>query len=151
MSSDVWSCMATRHLWLFYRNSRTFTTLFIPAAIGAARLDIQIRSVGFQGFIYTPGILYRETVRVHVQSQSSLLAPLSEVAEPCHQEELLQEELGVQDSDVGCTANQRVGRVGQSVEHILSDQPALFSLHNRLQEVVDHFCVHGPFRWHEHS
>lgn len=114
-------------------------------------------SVGFQGFMYTPGKLYRVKVRVlssidHSQPQSMcLLAPLSEVAEPCHQEELLQEELRVQDSDVGCAANQRVGCVGQSMEHVLSDQPALLSFHNWLQEVGDHFCIHGPFRWNEHS
>lgn len=73
------------------------------------------------------------------------LAPLFKVVEPCHQEELLQEKLRVQDGDVGSAANQGVGGVGQSVEHILADQPALFSLHKWLQEVVDHLSVHGTF------
>lgn len=31
------------------------------------------------------------------------------------------------------------------MEHILADQPALFRFHERLQEVVDHLGVHGPF------
>lgn len=78
--------------------------------------------------------------------QPALVAPLFEVVEPYHQEELLQEKLRVQDGDVGGTTNQGVGCVGQSMEHILTDQLALFSLHKRLQEVVDHLCVHRPFR-----
>lgn len=47
---------------------------------------------------------------------------------------------------MGSTTNQGVGCVGQSVEHILTDEPALFSLHKRLQEVVDHLGVHGSFK-----
>lgn len=47
---------------------------------------------------------------------------------------------------MGGTADQGVGCVGQSMENILTDELALFSLHERLQEVVDHFGVHGSFR-----
>lgn len=46
---------------------------------------------------------------------------------------------------MGGAADQRVGCVGQSVEHILADQAALFSFYEWLQEVVDHLGVHGPF------
>lgn len=46
---------------------------------------------------------------------------------------------------MGGTADEGVGRVGQSVEHVLADQPTLFGLHKRLQEIVDHLGVHGPF------
>lgn len=42
-------------------------------------------------------------------------------------------------------ADQSVGRVGKSVENILSDQTALFGLNDWLQEVVDHLGVHGTF------
>lgn len=69
---------------------------------------------------------------------------LLEVAESCHQEELLQEEFRVQDGDVSGASDQRVGRVGEGVEHVLPDQPAVLGLHERLQEVVDHLSVDGP-------
>lgn len=46
---------------------------------------------------------------------------------------------------MGGAADQRVGRVGQGVEHVLADQTALFGLGEWLQEVVDHLSVHGPF------
>lgn len=46
---------------------------------------------------------------------------------------------------MGGTADQGVGRVGQGVEHVLADQPALSGLHKRLQQIVDHLGVHGPF------
>lgn len=72
--------------------------------------------------------------------------PLLEVVEPRHQEEFLQEELRVQDGDVGSAADQGVGRVWQGVEHVLPDQAALLGLHHWLQEVVDHLGVNGPFR-----
>lgn len=73
--------------------------------------------------------------------------PLLEVVEPRHQEELLQEELGVQHGDVGGSADQRVGSVGQGVEHIVADQSAVLGLDQRAQEVVDHLRIHGP--WEE--
>lgn len=47
--------------------------------------------------------------------------PLLEVAEPGHQEELLEEELGVQHGDVRGAADQGVGSVGQGVEHVVPD------------------------------
>ena len=47
---------------------------------------------------------------------------------------------------MGGAAYQGVGCVGQSMEHILTDKPAIFSFHKWLQEVVDHLGVHGPFR-----
>lgn len=47
---------------------------------------------------------------------------------------------------MGGAADQGVGRVGQSVEHVLPDEPALLGLNQRLQEVVDHLGVHGSFR-----
>lgn len=70
---------------------------------------------------------------------------LFEVVESCHQEELFQEELRVQHGDVGGAADQGVGRVGQGVEHVVPDQPALSGLHQRLQQIVDHLGVHRPF------
>lgn len=45
---------------------------------------------------------------------------------------------------MGGAANEGVGRVGQGVEHVLADQPALSGLHKRLQQIVDHLGVHGP-------
>lgn len=47
---------------------------------------------------------------------------------------------------MSCTANQSVGSVGQSMEHIMSDQSAALSFHQRAQEVVDHFCIHWPWK-----
>lgn len=47
--------------------------------------------------------------------------PLLEVIESRHQEEFLEEEFRVQHSDVSGSANQGVGRVGQGVEHVVSD------------------------------
>lgn len=47
---------------------------------------------------------------------------------------------------MSCTANQSVGSVGQSMEHIVSDQSAALSFHQRAQEVVDHFCIHWPWK-----
>lgn len=46
---------------------------------------------------------------------------------------------------MGGAADEGVGCVGQGVEHVLADQPALSGLHQRLQQVVDHLGVHGPF------
>ena len=46
---------------------------------------------------------------------------------------------------MGGPADEGVGRVGQSVEHVLTDQPTLLGLHERLQEIVDHLGVHGSF------
>lgn len=46
---------------------------------------------------------------------------------------------------MGGSADQRVGRVGQSVENVLTDQPAVFGLHQRLQQVVDHLRVDGAW------
>lgn len=46
-------------------------------------------------------------------------------------------------------ADQRVGCVGQGVEHVLADQPAVLGLHERLQEVVDHLGVDGPCKAEE--
>lgn len=79
----------------------------------------------------------------------SVQVPLFEVVEPRDQEELLQEELRVQNSDVGGAADQGVGCVGQSVENVLSDQPALFRLQQWPQEAVDHLGVYGAFRGEE--
>lgn len=47
---------------------------------------------------------------------------------------------------MGGAADEGVGRVGQGVEHVLANQPALSGLHERLQQIVDHLGVHGPFR-----
>lgn len=46
---------------------------------------------------------------------------------------------------MGGAADEGVGRVGQGVEHVLADQPALSGLHERLQQIVDHLGVNGPF------
>lgn len=46
---------------------------------------------------------------------------------------------------MGGAADEGVGCVGQGVEHVLADQPALSGLHKRLQQVVDHLGVNGPF------
>lgn len=78
------------------------------------------------------------------QSPGCSLEALLEIIESCHQEKLLKEEFRVQHSDMGCTANQSVGSVGQSMEHIVSDQSAALSFHQGAQEVVDHFCIHWP-------
>lgn len=69
--------------------------------------------------------------------------PLLEVVESCHQEELLQEELGVQYSDVSCSANQGVGSAGQGMEHVVSNQSAVLGVHQRTEKVVDHLREDG--------
>lgn len=66
---------------------------------------------------------------------------LFEVVESCHEKKLLQEKFRVQHSDVGSAAYQRVGGVGQSVKHVVSDQSAVLGPSQRLEKVVDHFCV----------
>lgn len=45
---------------------------------------------------------------------------------------------------MGGAADEGVGRVGESVEHVLPDKSALFGFHQWLQKVVDHLSVHGP-------
>lgn len=79
-------------------------------------------------------------------TQAALWRPLLEIVESCHQEKLLKEEFWVQHSYMSCTANQSVGSVGQSMKHIMSDQSAALSFHKRAQEVVDHFCIHWPWK-----
>ena len=69
--------------------------------------------------------------------------PLLEVVESCHQEELLQEELGIQHSDVSCSANQGVGSAGQGMEHVVSNQSAVLGVHQRAEKVVDHLRQNG--------
>lgn len=61
------------------------------------------------------------------------LQALFEVVESCHKEKLLQEKFRVQHGDVGSTTYQRVGCVGQSVEHIVSDQCAVLGPNQRLE------------------
>lgn len=72
------------------------------------------------------------------------LRPLLEVVESHHQEELLQEQLGVQHCDVRSAPDQGVGGVGQRMEHIVPDQRAVLGFHQGAQEVVDHFCINRP-------
>lgn len=79
-------------------------------------------------------------------TQAAPWRPLLEIVESCHQEKLLKEEFRVQHSYMSCTANQSVGSVGQSMEHIMSDQSAALSFHQGAQEVVDHFCIHWPWK-----
>lgn len=69
------------------------------------------------------------------------LEALFEVVESCHEEKLLQEKFRVQHGDVGSPAYQRVGRVWQSVEHVVPDQSAVLCLNQRLEQVVNHLCV----------
>lgn len=70
-----------------------------------------------------------------------VLQALFEVVESCHEEKLLQEKFRVQHSNVGSPAYQRVGRVWQSMEHVVSDQSAVLCLNQRLEQVVNHFCI----------
>lgn len=70
-----------------------------------------------------------------------VLQALFEVVESCHEEKLLQEKFRVQHSNVGSPAYQRVGGVRQSVKHVVSDQCAVLGPNQRLEQVVDHFCV----------
>lgn len=70
-----------------------------------------------------------------------ILQALFEVAESCHEEKLLQEKFRVQHSNVGSPAYQCVGGVGQSMEHVVSDQSAVLRPNQRLEQVVNHFCI----------
>lgn len=75
-----------------------------------------------------------------------ILQALFEVVESCHKEKLLQEKFRVQHSNVGSPAYQRVGGVGQSVKHVVSDQRAVLGPNQRLKQVVDHFCVNRTWK-----
>lgn len=66
---------------------------------------------------------------------------LFEIAQAGHKEKLLQEQFGIQDCYVRSPPNQCVGRVGQGMEHIVTDQSAGLGPHNRLEQIVDHLCV----------
>lgn len=70
-----------------------------------------------------------------------ILQALFEVVESCHEEKLLQEKFRVQHSNVGSPAYQCVGGVGQSMEHVVSDQSAVLRPNQRLEQVVNHFCI----------
>lgn len=70
-----------------------------------------------------------------------VLQALFEVVESCHEEKLLQEKFRVQHGNVGSPAYQCVGGVRQSVKHVVSDQSAVLGPNQRLEQVVDHFCV----------
>lgn len=70
-----------------------------------------------------------------------VLQALFEVVESCHEEKLLQEKFRVQYSNVGSAAYQRVGGVWQSMEHVVSDQSAVLRPNQRLEQVVNHFCI----------
>lgn len=50
-----------------------------------------------------------------------VLQALFEVVESCHQEKLLQEKFRVQHGYVGSPSDQRVGSVGECMEHVVSD------------------------------
>ena len=59
-----------------------------------------------------------------------------------NQEELLQEDLRIEDGDVGCPADQGVGRVGQGVDDIVAHQVTVFVLKHGQQDVLDHLGIH---------
>lgn len=73
---------------------------------------------------------------------ASDLARLLKKLEPCHQEELFQKNLRVQDGDVGCPANQGVGGVGQRMDDIVAHQVTVFVLKHGEQKVLDHLGIH---------
>lgn len=68
--------------------------------------------------------------------------PLLKELEAHDQEELLQEDLRVQHGDVGGSAYQGVGCVGQGVDDIIAHQVAVFVLEHRQQQVLDHLRIH---------
>lgn len=70
-----------------------------------------------------------------------IVQALFEVVESCHEEKLLQEKFRVQHGNVGSSAYQRVGGVWQSMEHVVSDQSAVLCPNQRLEQVVNHFCI----------
>lgn len=70
-------------------------------------------------------------------------AVLLEELEACDEEELLQEDLRVEDGDVGSSANERVGCIGQGVNDIISHEIAVFVLEDWQQQVFNHLSVHG--------
>lgn len=78
-------------------------------------------------------------------------AALMEVLEACDEEELLQEDLRVQDGDVGRSADEGVGCVGQGVNDIISHEIAVFVLEDWQQQVFNHLCVHGTLYRQEDS
>lgn len=70
-----------------------------------------------------------------------VLQALFKVVESCHEEKLLQEKFRVQHGNVCCPTYQCVGGVWQSVEHVVSDQSAVLRPNQRLEQVVNHFCI----------
>ena len=74
-------------------------------------------------------------------SVHGLYRPLVKELESCDQEELLQKDLGVQDGDVGCSANQGVGGVRQRVDDIIAHQVAVSVLKHWYQQVLYHLSI----------
>lgn len=75
--------------------------------------------------------------------QSRDTAILLEELEACDEEELLQEDLRVEDGDVGSSADEGVCRIGQGVNDIISHEIAVFVLEDWQQQVFNHLSVHG--------
>lgn len=71
---------------------------------------------------------------------------LLEELETCNEEELLQEDLRVEDGNVGSSADERVGCVGQGVNDIISHQIAVFVLEDWQQQVFNHLGIHGTLQ-----
>lgn len=84
-------------------------------------------------------------------NQSRDPAVLLEELEACDEEELLQEDLGVEDGDVGSSADEGVGCIGQGVNDIISHEIAAFVLEDWQQQVFNHLSVHGTLYRQEDS
>lgn len=84
-------------------------------------------------------------------SRSCDPAALLEELEARDKEELLQEDLRVEDGDVGSSADKGVGCVGQGVNDIISHEIAVFVLEDWQQQVFNHLGIHGTLHGREHG
>lgn len=62
--------------------------------------------------------------------------------EACNKEELLQEDLRIEDGNVGRPTNKGVGCVGQGMNDIISHKITVFVLKYWQQQVLNHLSIH---------
>ncbi len=77
--------------------------------------------------------------------RSSLAAASLEVLEGGHNEELLDEELGVEHGDVRGAADEGVGVGGQRVVDVVPHQVDSGAVHDRTQDAGDHLAVRRAY------
>lgn len=82
-----------------------------------------------------PGETFEDLVKQH--------CPLLEVLGADDEEEFLDKQFRIEDGDVGGSTDHSIGRRWQRVVDVISHQRHVIIVHQWVQDVVDHFVVHG--------